>query len=186
MDNIVKLGDYFSIDNDNKTYKLIHKKESELYAIAYDGFKCKIAKLDLSQTKKIKLLKKEELKNKILYDKEDYPEFLKDFPITSEKEEALTVYAMDLYRIIKNVLDLFGPFVYIFVKHPKLQKAYELLIEVARERNVIAKSQFATENDNIMIDDIEAELLRTNKNIKNLSYNEILNYVKSLRGGKDE
>lgn len=69
-----------------------------------------------------------------LMEKMDYPEFIKLFNPKSKEEEQLARFAFDLWKTLRKIMDMVGPFAYIFLKHPKLMLAYQLLSDVIKEK----------------------------------------------------
>jgi len=151
--NELKIGDEFSFASDTSMiYTLDYISEGTAYVTTKKGTKTTTDKLDIKKRaddkvfkiiadiavkKKIKYFQQEPLKTM-----EDYPEFLKTINPRMQAEletmaNGLYKEASGLWNSIKTIVDLISPFIGWFVKNPKLKQAYNLLVEVIREKQAI-------------------------------------------------
>ena len=125
--------------------------------------------------------------NRPLMEKEDYTEFVKLFNPKSSEDLRLARFAFDIWKILRKVIDLLGPYAYIFMKSPKLMLAYQLLTDVVKEKTSELKGmkkeaeKLTNIPDHWILQDVEDYCLDNKINIKNLNKNEILNIAKQLR-----
>ena len=155
-----KQGDSFAMIDGRSGNVLLIKKGNSLYKFDIDN--CIIS---------------EKTKEKILKEREDYPEFLKTFETETEREAILVRYAFDLWKTLKTILSIIAPFAAWFLQHPKLQQAYNLLSDVVKEKTHSLKN-----NDfKIKVSDLESYLLDNKKSIGDLNPLEISQTLKMLR-----
>lgn len=135
---IVYTLDYLGGDTAYTTMKKGPKiSRSKLSRKQFASEKVFVVNANIESKKKIKYFQEEPLKTM-----EDYPEFIKKLnPKTQAELEMITngLYkeAKGLWSSIKVIVDLISPFVGWFVKNPKLKQAYNLLVEVLREKKAI-------------------------------------------------
>ena len=91
----------------------------------------------VNQENVAKNLKKKKQDNQFgpLMEQIDYTDFVKLFNPKGKQDEQLVRFAFDMWKALKKAMDMIGPFAYVFLKHPKLMLAYQLLSDVVKEKN---------------------------------------------------
>lgn len=71
---------------------------------------------------------------RLLKEREDYGFFLETFERKSSKDHRFYRNAFDLWKTLRWVADVIAPFSWIIIKNPKLKVAFNLILQVLREK----------------------------------------------------